>query len=90
MTIQQRLDTLPPMIVTALQPSFIFLLDAQKIQHFPIREWSKEQVMTEIVTRLGPNFSSDSWHHFLVCWNTEATRLLIIPRFTTISELASN
>lgn len=90
MNIKQRLDTLPPMVVTALQPNFIFLIDAQKIQHFPIREWSKEQVIAEITTRLEPDFLSDSWHHFLVCWNAEATLLLIIPRFTTISELPLN
>lgn len=87
MNIQNRLENIPTQVKQALQPSFIFLINEDIIQHFPIRQWQAGQILAEIQRQLGPNYESSSWHNYLICWNVQKTKLLIIPRYQTITSL---
>ncbi|MFV0559967.1 MAG: hypothetical protein ACK5NA_04545 [Enterococcus sp.] len=67
MTPRQRLDELPKEITQTFHKEFVFLFYPDKIQHFPARGWSHDQIIDELEQRLTEPLVFDSWQgHELV------------------------
>lgn len=87
MDIFQRLDHLSQSIISTFQPAFIFLVHPDKVQHFPARKWTKEQVLEALDTRLGPDYTLDTWNGMVIAVAQNKRLIAILPKYTTVSSL---
>ncbi len=86
MTIEERINQLTPEIKRALKPEFIFMINQDVIQHFPIRQWSAKQIKKEILAHYS-SFKTTTVNHQLICYGTSDEPIMIIPRVATFAEL---
>ena len=87
MNIQERLHTIPDDVRQAFSESFIFLVNEEKFQHFPARNWSKEQILESLAQRLGTDYELQEWENYVIAVNQEETTIAILPRFQHIKDL---
>ncbi|KAF1301062.1 hypothetical protein [Candidatus Enterococcus willemsii] len=80
MTIENRLNNLSPAILTAFSPDFVFLVTPEKVQHFPARDWKKEQYQQALTEKLG-TYALQAWQNKVVAVSDEKELLAILPKF---------
>lgn len=80
MTIENRLNTLNSAILTAFSPNFVFLVTPEKVQHFPARDWNKEQYQQALTEKLG-SYSLREWQNKVIAVSTEKELIAILPKF---------
>ncbi|EOT42506.1 hypothetical protein [Enterococcus columbae] len=78
---KQQLDALPLYVQKALHPDFVFLIQPNLIQHFPARNWQREQFLTALDERLGEKYRLSTWHGYAVAIAEEKDCIAIIPKF---------
>ena len=44
----ERLNSLSEEVIQTFHSDFVFLIDAEKIQHFPARNWTHDQIIEEL------------------------------------------
>ena len=44
----ERLNSLSEDVIQTFHSDFVFLIDAEKIQHFPARNWTHDQIIEEL------------------------------------------
>ena len=47
----ERLNSLSEEVTQTFHSDFVFLIDAEKIQHFPARNWTHDQIIEELKKR---------------------------------------
>ncbi|WP_207872115.1 hypothetical protein DOK78_002486 [Enterococcus sp. DIV2402] len=87
MDITERLANFPEAVTNALSDNFIFLVDANKIQHYPARDWTKEEVLASLTERLGSEYTLKEWQNTVLAINKTRDLLAIIPKYQYINQL---
>lgn len=81
----KRLENLPDYIKKAFSADFIFIIYPDKIQHFPARNYTKQQFKAELNQRLG-HYQLFTWHRMAVAYREDADIFAIIPKFENLNE----
>lgn len=84
-----RLEELPEYIKKAFSADFVFLIYPEKIQHFPARNYSKQQFINELNQRLG-KYELFTWENMAVAYQKEMDCYAIIPKFSDLTIETSN
>lgn len=79
-----RLEELPEYIKKAFSADFVFLIYPEKIQHFPARNYSKQQFINELNQRLG-KYELFTWENMVVAYQKEMDCFAIIPKFPDLT-----
>ena len=87
MTIQERLHTIPEEVRQAFSESFIFLVTADKFQHYPARNWSTEEVRASLTERLGADYQLKEWEQYVIAVNKAEDMCAVLPRFQHVTDL---
>ncbi|OTN77147.1 hypothetical protein A5886_002227 [Enterococcus sp. 8G7_MSG3316] len=86
MTIRD-LDALPQAVKQTFDPDFVFLIAADKIQHFPARQWSETAYQQMLEEKLGSSYDLFIWQEMLVARG--ATDLLVLmPKYHDLEAFA--
>lgn len=89
MVMYTRLEELPEYIKKAFSADFVFLIYPEKIQHFPARNYSKQQFINELNQRLG-KYELFTWENMAVAYQKEMDCYAIIPKFSDLTIETSN
>ena len=75
----ERLDSLPEAITQTFHNDFVFLITADKIQHFPARNTTYEQKLSEVKKRLNHSLMVTTWHGHRVIYSPDLDQFALIP-----------
>ncbi len=89
MTISERLATLSEEVRTTFHPDFIFLIHPDLVQHFPARQWQKEQFLEALASRLGPDYTLDVWEEKVIAISENKEIIAILPKYPSIHAFES-
>ncbi|MBK4753369.1 hypothetical protein CU022_2098 [Enterococcus faecium] len=56
------------------------MIDAEKIQHFPARNWTHDQIIEELKKRLDHSLMVKPWHEHEVIYSPELPVFALIPK----------
>lgn len=76
----QRLEALPEKILRTFHPDFIFLIEPDKIQHFPARNMSHNQKIHEVKKRLDHSLMVTHWNEHEIIYSPELTVFALLPK----------
>ncbi|MGM9903062.1 hypothetical protein A5844_000399 [Enterococcus sp. 10A9_DIV0425] len=76
----ERLNNLSTEVTRTFHPDFVFLVYTDKIQHFPARNWSREQILEEIKKRLDHSLMTTNWHGHEVIYSPDLEVFALIPK----------
>lgn len=57
----ERLNSLSEEVTQTFHSDFVFLIDAEKIQHFPARNWTHDQIIEELKKRFDHSLMVKPW-----------------------------
>lgn len=84
MNIDERLGNLSANVTRTFHKDFIFLVFPNKVQHFPARSWTKEQVLAKVHEYLGTNVDYDHWRDCLIATSPYKELIIMIPGFSSL------
>ncbi|WP_165005838.1 MULTISPECIES: hypothetical protein [unclassified Enterococcus] len=76
----ERLDALPEEVTRTFHSDFVFLIDAEKIQHFPARGWTHDQILEELKKRFDHSLMVKNWQEHEIIYSPELPVFALIPR----------
>lgn len=76
----ERLNMLPEAITRTFHSDFIFLISPDKVQHFPARNWTRDQKLAELVSRFDHSLMTTTWQEHEVIYSPELTIFALIPK----------
>ncbi|MBO0481971.1 hypothetical protein [Candidatus Enterococcus courvalinii] len=76
----QRLEELPAEILQTFHPDFIFLIESDKIQHFPARNMSHNQKIQEVKKRLDHSLMVTYWKDHEIIYSPELNVFAVLPK----------
>lgn len=81
------LEHLPPLVKQALgQPDFVFLIFPDKVQHFPARQWKKQEYQEMLAEKATTPLHFSLWENQLVAQG-KADSLIVMPKFNQLDAL---
>lgn len=83
---QERLNHLPKEIITSFSSDFVYLVSGDRIQHFPAREWDTAKYLSMLEEKAG-EYDLMEWQGNVVAIANHSELIVIMPKFTTISQL---
>ncbi len=87
MDIRNRLDNLSEAVITAFSDNFIFLISSDKVQHYPARDWTKEEVQASLTERLGTDYTLAQWQERVIAINQTRDLVAVIPKYQRIEQV---
>lgn len=87
MDMMTRLNQLPTEVCRAFSENFIFLIYPDKVQHFPARNWTKQEFLTSLDERIGEGYRLAEWQNYVIALAKDEAVVAVIPRFQQVSEL---
>lgn len=82
----QHLDQLPQTLIDTFKEPFVFIISPEVVQHFPARNWDKEQMIAKLHELLGETLLFDHWHRFLIATNPSEKVIVLMPGFEKFFE----
>ncbi|KWY08136.1 hypothetical protein P8R96_05030 [Enterococcus faecium] len=76
----ERLNSLSEEVTQTFHSDFVFLIDAEKIQHFPARNWTHNQIIEELKKRFDHSLMVKPWHEHEVIYSPELPVFALIPK----------
>ncbi|MDQ8551271.1 hypothetical protein ACK4DU_10560 [Enterococcus faecium] len=76
----ERLNSLSEEVIQTFHSDFVFLIDAEKIQHFPARNWTHDQIIEELKKRFDHSLMVTTWHEHEVIYSPELPVFALIPK----------
>ena len=76
----ERLNSLSEDVIQTFHSDFVFLIDAEKIQHFPARNWTHDQIIEELKKRFNHSLMVTTWHEQEVIYSPELPIFALIPK----------
>lgn len=79
MNISVRLNALPENVKQTFHKDFVFLIFPDKIQHFPARNWTKEQILEKLHEYLGTTIDYQQWQDHLIASSPDKKMAILLP-----------